>query len=256
MHEMRPVQRSGHPPSGPLSLARALSKFGVCSRKQAELWIAAGRVEVDGRVALWPQRRIDPRRQSVRVDGEPVGDRVERIVVMLNKPCGYLTSRVDPRGRPTVYDLTRDLQRWVFPVGRLDRDSAGLLLLTNDHGLGQRLTDPHEHVPKTYHVRVSGVPGPEALRALREGVVLDRGESTRPARVRCLGTARQGTWLEIVLTEGKNRQLRRMWAAVGHQVEELTRVKVGGLGLGDLASGSWRRLAESEVRALDASRRG
>jgi 23S rRNA pseudouridine2605 synthase len=236
---------------GPLSLARALSKFGVCSRRQAERWIAAGRVEVDGRVVLWPQRRIDPRRSRVRVDGRAVGDDVERLVVMLHKPPGYITSRGDPAGRPTVYDLIGELGRWVFPVGRLDRDSSGLLLMTNDHRLGQRLTDPLEHLPKTYHVRVRGLPDEETLGALREGVVLGDGERTRRARVRSLGTARGGTtWLEFVLTEGRNRQIRRMCAGVGHEVEHLVRVKVGALGLGELEPGGWRRLDASEVRRL------
>ena len=127
-----------------LSLARALSKFGVCSRAEAARWIEAGRVRVDGEVVRWPQRRIQPRRQRVEVDGVPVADRRRHVVVALHKPPGYLTTRTDPRGRPTVYDLLGEVGTWVFPVGRLDRDTAGLLILTNDHRLGQELTDP-EH---------------------------------------------------------------------------------------------------------------
>jgi 23S rRNA pseudouridine2605 synthase len=227
-----------------------LSKFGVCSRKEAERVIQDGRVQVDGQVVPWPQRRIDPQRQRVTVDGRRVGDDTERIVLMLNKPKGLLTTRTDPGGRPTIYSLLGDVGRWVFPVGRLDRDTTGLLLLTNDHQLGQRLTDPEHHVPKTYHVRVAGVPAAETLRVLREGAPLGAGESSRPARVRSLGSRRDGTWLEIVLTEGKNRQVRRMCSGVGHDVLELVRVRVGRLGLGDLAPGHWRRLDAEDVKHL------
>jgi 23S rRNA pseudouridine2605 synthase len=241
--------RSGQ--GGFLSLARALSKFGVCSRKEAARWIEDGRVEVDGHVVRWPARRIDPRRQQVSVDGRRVGDDTERIVLALHKPTGYITSRTDPGGRRTVYDLLGDVGRWVFPVGRLDRDTSGLLLLTNDHRLGQRLTDPEGHVPKRYHARVRGVPGEEALRALRDGVPLGDGTYSRPAVVRPLGVGPRGSsWLEIVLTEGKNRQVRRMCAAVGHDVDRLSRVAVGGLALGELASGEWRRLEPSEIGRL------
>ncbi len=235
---------------GRLSLERALSKFGVCSRKEAARRIEAGRVRVDGEVVLWPLRRIDPRRQQVTVDGQRASDEAERVVLMLHKPRGLITSRTDPGGRPTVYSLLGDVGRWVFPVGRLDRDTTGLLILTNDHRLGQRLTDPLHHVPKTYHVRVSGVPAAEALRALREGVDLGQGESSQPARVRSLGSTRDGTWLEIVLREGKNRQIRRMCAAVGHDVLDLARVRVGRLDLGDLAPGEWRRLDRAETARL------
>jgi 23S rRNA pseudouridine2605 synthase len=236
---------------GPLSLARALSKFGVCSRRQAETLIAAGRVAVDGRVVRGPLRRIDPRRHRVTVDGRPVGDDTERIVVALHKPVGYVTSHGDPGGRATVYDLLGDLDRWVFPVGRLDRDTSGLLVLTNDHRLGQRLTDPDAHVPKTYHVQVQGMPDQAALRVLREGAPLGRGEVARPAEVSVVGGARGGgAWLEIVLREGKNRQVRRMCAAVGHDVRALVRVAIGELGLGDLPAGGWRRLTPDEVRKL------
>jgi 23S rRNA pseudouridine2605 synthase len=248
----------GRPPNqapgelrGAVSLARALSKFGVCSRKEAERWIESGRVSVDGETVLWPARRIDPRRQRVRVDGAPVGDETERFVLALHKPVGYITSRTDPAGRPTVYDLVGDLGRWAFPVGRLDRDTSGLLILTNDHRLGQRLTDPEHHVSKTYHARVLGVPDAEALRALREGVPLGPGETTRPAKVRLRGTTRDGsTWLEIVLTEGKNRQVRRMCAAVGHDVVELVRVAIGRLTLGELSPGEWRLLSPGDVDSL------
>ncbi len=156
-------------PRAAVSLARALSKFGVCSRREAERWIADGRVTVNGSLERAPNRFIDPARDVVLVDGRRVSDETPRVVIALHKPVGLVTTRVDPGGRPTVYDALGALAQWVFPVGRLDRDSSGLLILTNDHRLGERLTAPAAHVPKTYHARVRGLPDAEALRALREG---------------------------------------------------------------------------------------
>jgi 23S rRNA pseudouridine2605 synthase len=260
---MRPRRGSpgGRPPSpptgrarGPLSLARALSKFGVCSRKEAERWIEAGRVAVNGRLARFPQRRIEPRRDRVTVDGVPVGDDTARVVLALHKPVGYITSRGDPGGRPTIYALLDAVGRWVFPVGRLDRDTSGLLILTNDHRLGQRLSDPEHGVAKTYHALVEGVPEAAAVQALREGVPLGEGVVSRPSGVRVLGTTRGGTWLEIVLTEGKNRQVRRMCAAVGHEVRELARTAIGAFSLAGLAAGEWRRLEPGEIASLETPR--
>jgi 23S rRNA pseudouridine2605 synthase len=254
-------------PKGALSLARALSKFGVCSRREAERWIAEGRVEVDGRTERTSSRWIDPGRSRVSVDRRPVGDGTQRVVIAFHKPAGLITTRVDPGGRSTVYDALGDVGRWLFPVGRLDRDSSGLLVLTNDHRLGERLTSPEAHVPKTYHARVAGVPEPAALRALREGVTLEDGlPPTRPAGVRVLGSPRAkpcaggaspaSTWLEVVLTEGRNRQVRRMCALVGHDVLELVRVGIGRLQLSrlGLASGQWRELTGPEIEQLAGGR--
>jgi 23S rRNA pseudouridine2605 synthase len=216
---------------------------------------------VNGRDEREPSRWIDPRRDRVAVDGRPAGDETPRVVIAFHKPTGVVTTRKDPGGRPTVYDALGDVGRWVFPVGRLDRDSSGLLILTNDHRIGERLTAPEAHVPKSYHVRVAGVPEEPALCALREGLILEDGTPTRPARVAVLGTPRAGgksdarsvsTWLEVTLTEGRNRQVRRMCALVGHEVLELTRVRIGGLELGalGLASGDWRELSPAEAARL------
>ena len=244
---------SGLRPPGALSLARALSKLGVCSRREAERWIADGRVEVNDRPERDPSHWIDPRRDRVSVDGRPVGEGSSPVVIALHKPVGFVTTRVDPGGRATVYDALGDLGRWVFPVGRLDRDTSGLLILTNDHRLGERLTSPEHQVPKTYHVRVAGIPEREALRALREGLPLEDGALTRPARVRVLGSARGSTWLEIVLKEGKNRQVRRMCALVGHEVQQLVRVAIGRLTLEGLAVGEWRQPEPDEVARLSTT---
>jgi 23S rRNA pseudouridine2605 synthase len=216
-------------------------------------------VQVQGKVARSPAHRVDLTRDAIALDGRRVREaEVERVVLAYHKPRGLVTSRRDPGGRKTIYDALADLPTWVFPVGRLDKDTSGLLILTNDHPLGHRLTDPEAHVEKRYHVRVAGLPSPEALAALREGVSIGDPEPTRPARVKPFGAPREGgTWLEIALTEGRNRQIRRMGAAVGHDVLDLVRVAIGGLELGDLPPGRWRRLDAGEVSRLlaPASRR-
>lgn len=248
--------RSGLSRTASVSLARALSKFGVCSRKQAEGVIAEGRVRVNGRPEANASRFIDPVGDRVTLDGLRVGDLMETVALALHKPAGYITSRTDPAGRPTIYHLLDETIPWVFPVGRLDRDTSGLLILTNDHRLGHRLTDPGAHLPKTYHALVRGVPPVEALAVLREGVPIGDSLPTRPATVTDLGHRRDGnSWLEIVLTEGRNRQVRRMCAAVGHDVLELVRVQIGDLPLGDLASGSWRRLSRADIERLASQKR-
>jgi 23S rRNA pseudouridine2605 synthase len=225
----------------------------VCSRREAVRWIEAGRVQLDGKVVTTPEKRVDLRWARIDVDGRRVREEdKKRLVGILNKPEGYITTRSDEAGRPTIYDLLGDLGEWAFPVGRLDRDTSGMLVVTNDNQLGNRLTDPEQHVPKTYHAQVRGLPGSDVLQVLREGVLLDDGSMTLPARVRSLGAARSGSsWIEITLTEGKNRQVRRMCAAVGHDVEELVRVRIGTLDLGDLAPGEWRRLTDDEIKRLE-----
>ena len=224
-----------------VQLHRAVSKLGLGSRTQAWDWIRAGEVCVDGRVVTDPLTWVDLDRQAVTRTGGPAAA-VTPLILALHKPRGVVTTRRDERGRRTVYDLLPPDLPWLFPVGRLDADSEGLLILTNDSALATRLTEPKHHVPKTYHVTIGGQPTPEALEALGTGVELSDGK-TRPAQVRVLRQGSKTTLLEVVLTEGRNRQIRRMVAAVGHRVKRLVRVAVGDYHLGDLAPGQYRRIA-------------
>ncbi len=236
---------------GPVRLNRYLAQAGVASRRAADRLIAEGRVTVDGQVAE-PGTQVGAG-ADVRVDGAPVAP--EQVVhLLMNKPPGYVTTARDPQGRPTVLDLVDRPER-VVPVGRLDRDTSGLLILTNDGGLAQLLAHPSHGVPKTYRALVRGLPGPAAVRRLERGVELDDGR-TAPAAARVLRTRSGGAELELVLKEGRNRQVRRMCAAVGHPVLELERIAYGPLRLGRLAVGGVRELSAREVAALRAAASG
>jgi 23S rRNA pseudouridine2605 synthase len=231
-----------------MRLAKYLAHAGVASRRAAERLVAEGRVTVGGAVVTDPARDVDER-SAVAVDGEPVA-REERIVYALNKPAGVVSTAHDTHGRPTVTELVPAEAR-LYPVGRLDADTTGLILLTNDGELANRLTHPRYEVPKTYRARVEPKPVPEpALRRLREGVQLDDGP-TAPAGVR---QVRPGL-LEIAIAEGRKRQVRRMCEAVGHRVVELSRVAFGPLRLGDLPEGGHRPLTAAEVERLRAASR-
>jgi len=239
-------------PSGTVGLARALSKLGHCSRAEGERLIRAGRVRVAGQVVTDPQRRVHPETAAVTVDGVAV-DRAAGVYLVLNKPRGLVTTRDDPQARATVYDCLDDPSLpFVAPVGRLDKASEGLLLLTNDTRWAARLTDPASHVDKTYHVQVGGLPDEAVLARLRAGVdELATGERLSAKRIDLLRTgSRSSHWLEVVLDEGRNRQIRRLLAVEGLEVKRLIRVAVGALALGDLPKGAWRHLTPGEVRAL------
>ncbi|HET8759570.1 MAG TPA: pseudouridine synthase [Nitrospiria bacterium] len=235
-----------------VSLARALSKLGVTSRSQARGWIEAGRVLVDGRVVRDPDRRIDLDAVKLVVDGKPVAAS-SRVYLALHKPKGVVTTRSDEQGRETVYGVLARAEtadtRWVAPVGRLDRDSSGLLLLTNDTQWGAGISDPGSAVTKTYHVRVQPRITPEHLSRLSAPVSLveDFGP---PVAVSVVRESPRGTWLEVTLTEGKNREIRRMCARLGYRVETLVRIRIGSIALGDLKPGEIRRLTSKEVAAL------
>jgi pseudouridine synthase len=233
-----------------VQLHRALSKLGWGSRTQAWDWISAGEVEVDGRVVTDPLTWVDLDRQRITRGGQEA-PAAPPLTLALHKPRGVVTTRRDERGRRTVYDLLPAGLPWIFPVGRLDADSEGLLILTNDEQLAVRLTEPEHQVPRTYHATVRGEPSAQALEMLGRGVELADGP-TRPARVRVLEQRSGETVLEVVLTEGRNRQVRRMCSAVGHRVKRLVRVAIGAYALGDLPSGACRTLSPDEVRRLTA----
>jgi len=230
------------------TLERVLSKAGVGSRTEARAWIAEGRVKVNDAVVRDPDTWIDMDRDRVRFDNAPL-TAAERIYVLLYKPTGYLTTYKDPEGRPTVYDLLADVGTFVSPVGRLDLDTSGLLLLTNDTQFAERVTNPRSHVPKTYLVKASILLTDEQLDQLRTGVELSDGP-TRPAIVKRLRDSAKYTHLEITLTEGRNRQVRRMVEALGAHVLKLVRVQIGAIRIGALPIGTWRALTRAEIAAF------
>lgn len=240
----KPVQA---PPTGdrPIkTLERVLSKAGLGSRSEARRWVGEGRVKVNGRVEGNPNRWIDLERDRVTFDDKPI-EKAGLVYVLLHKPKGYLTTYRDPEGRKTIFDLLPDRDRYLFPVGRLDLDTSGLLILTNDTAFAEKLTNPEYHVPKTYFVKASKALTDEELDRLRNGIELRDGP-TRPAIVNRIGPAA----FEITITEGRNRQVRRMVEALEAKVFKLVRTKIGSIEIGDLADGATRELTQEEVRAL------
>jgi pseudouridine synthase len=233
------------------SLERVLSKAGMGSRTDARSWIGAGRVRVNGRVIENPDHWVDLERDKVTLDGKVVR-RGQEIHLLLYKPSGYVTTRKDPDGRPTVYDLIRDAGGWVVPVGRLDLETSGLLILTNDTQFAEHLTNPKHEVAKTYQVKAADLLSDEQLERLRRGVELSDGP-TRPAVVERLRDTGRRTHLEITITEGRNRQVRRMLEAVDSKVLKLVRTAIGPIRIGDLPIGKWRPLTGQEVQVLSQS---
>lgn len=249
---MKPVRR---PPPGdrPLkTLERVLSKAGAGSRTEARAWIAKGRVKVNGRVVTNPDEWIDLERDKVAMDGKPLAKQAPAYV-LLYKPTGYLTTYRDPEGRPTIFDLLPDRERYLFPVGRLDLDTSGLLILTNDTAFAERLTNPDYKVPKTYLVKASKYLDDEALDRLRHGVELKDGP-TRPAKVERIREAGGKTVFEITITEGRNRQVRRMVEGLDAKVLKLVRVAIGTIRIGELQMGKVRELTKDEVNMLTRKR--
>jgi 23S rRNA pseudouridine2605 synthase len=226
-----------------MRLAKHLAHAGIASRRAAEVLVGEGRVTVDGAVVTDPARDVTGE-EAIAVDGEAVRAAGARVVYAVNKPTGVVSTARDTHGRRTVVDLVRSAER-LYPVGRLDADTTGLILVTNDGDLAYALTHPSFEVPRTYRARVEGRPDERALRALREGVELDDGR-TAPARVRRVGAHE----IELTIHEGRKRQVKRMLAEVGHPVVALQRVAFGPLRLGELASGKHRRLTAAEVERL------
>ncbi len=236
-------------------LQKFLSRAGVSSRRAAEELVAAGRVQVNGEIVDTPGVKVVPGRDEVRVDGKPVSLPDELWYVLLNKPAGVVTTLSDPQGRPTVAGYIPDGAPRLFPVGRLDAATTGLLILTNDGELAHLLMHPRHHVPKVYRAEVDGIPTEDDLTRLRKGIALDDG-LTAPAEARLIASTQAHGTVELILREGRKRQVRRMLSAVGHPVRSLTRVAYGPLVLGSLAEGATRRLSAAEVRALRASASG
>lgn len=233
----------------PIKLQKYFSDCGLMSRRAAEEEIRAGRVRVNGEIAELGQR-IDPETDTVEYRGRAVKPRTEeKVCIMLNKPCGYVTTLSDEKGRPTVASLVRDLGVRVYPVGRLDMNSDGLLLLTNDGDLTNRLTHPKHEIPKIYRVTVSGTVSADKLAALSSPMVID-GYEILPVKCEILSTSADSTLLRMTLYEGRNRQIRKMCQLCDLKIRRLCRVAMGQLTLGSLESGKWRRLTPDEVDYL------
>ena len=234
-----------------IRLQKVLSQAGVASRRAAEKLIADGRVTVNGKTILTMGVKVDPAKDDVRVDGRRIKAAARKRYILLYKPAGYVTTRSDPQRRRTVIDLLDGVREYVYPVGRLDYDTEGLLLLTNDGDLAARLTHPRHGLARTYEARVAGMPDREAIERLRTGIPLD-GHRTLPADVVLLNEGRRDREgvLRLTIREGRNRQVRRMCEAVGHPVQHLKRTKFGSLGDRRLKPGEWRELAPQEIASL------
>jgi 23S rRNA pseudouridine2605 synthase len=234
-------------------LQKVLAHAGVASRRRSEDLIRQGRVSVNGQIVTQLGTKVDPARDEIRVDGHRIEVQSSHVYIMLNKPPGVLSTMKDARGRPSLGDLVPVPGR-LYPVGRLDAPSVGLILLTNDGELANLLTHPRYGHEKEYHVLVDGRPSDETLEAWGQGVILD-GKPTAPARIDRLDAAKDAALLRIVMREGRKRQIRRIASLLGHPTQELRRVRLGPLHLGSLAEGQWRYLKASEIQALDALKR-
>ncbi len=236
------------------TLDRVISKAGLGSRTDARKWIGAGRVRVNGRLIQTPDHWVDLERDQVTVDGRPLREQ-EKVYLLLYKPKGYITTYKDPDGRPTVYDLIPQVKQFLGTVGRLDQDSTGLLILTNDTRFAERVMSPDHKVPKTYLVKASTRLTDEQIDQLRQGVELSDG-ITKPAIVERIRDSEKYSFVEITLEEGRNRQVRRMIEALGSKVLKLVRTRIGSLKIGGLEIGKYRMLTDLEVRELSKGRGG
>lgn len=229
-------------------LQKIIAHAGICSRRQAEVYIAEGRVAVNGKIVTQPGLKVDPAKVEISVDNNRI-HREKAVYILLNKPVGYVTTMADPQGRPIVTDLLPDVDNRVFPVGRLDLNSEGALLLTNDGTLANRILHPRYEINKTYEALVKGTPKFPALRQLEQGIMID-GRKTWPASLRILQKNQGTTLIEIVIHEGKKRQVRKMFQAIGHHVLRLKRTAYGNLKLGSLQPGKHRYLTKNDLKRL------
>lgn len=234
----------------PERLQKFMARCGVASRREAEIIILSGRVKVNKKTVTELGTKVDEDNDKVFLDGELIRPEKKLYYIMLNKPKGYVTTAKDEFGRKTVLELVNDLDVRLYPVGRLDYDSEGLLLLTNDGDFAYKMTHPTQHIPKKYHAIVDGVADLGHVIKLRSGVLID-GYQTKPAKVEIADTRERTTQLNITISEGKNRQIRRMCETVGLPVIKLKRVSIGNVQLGNLPKGKWRHLTEAEVNLLN-----
>lgn len=230
-------------------LQKILAKAGIASRRNAEELIRQGKVTVDGTIVTEMGCRVDPDKQVVAFEGRPLRQEEEKIYLLLNKPRGYVTTLHDPQGRPIVSSLLNGITSRVFPVGRLDFDTEGALIMTNDGDFAERILHPRFEIERTYLATVRGVPNREKIRKLEEGLELD-GKKTWPAKVRIIDSEPATTTLEITIHEGRKRQVRMMFQAIGHRVLTLKRIAYGGLQLGPLPTGKYRRLTPSDLALI------
>jgi len=232
-----------------MRVQKFLSEVGIVSRRKAEKLILEGRVTINGEIVreLWKQ--IDPEKDCIKLDNKIIKRKQKKIYILLFKPKGYVTTLKDEKGRPTVGDLLKDIKFRVFPVGRLDYNTEGLLILTNDGDMAQIMSHPRYGLKKTYMAKVSGILNEKAINTLKKGVKLSEGK-TRPANVKVIKTLKNSCWLEITIKEGKKRQIRRMFEMIGHPVRKLKRTKIGFLKLEGLLPGEYRYLSSSEIELL------
>jgi 23S rRNA pseudouridine2605 synthase len=251
---MKPIARQSAERSSnkvkKVGLARALSKLGFCSRTQAKALIQEGQVHLNGATPRNPETPVRLGVDRVEIAGRPLRA-AEKVYMVMNKPRGIVTSAADEKGRDTVYSLLPKDRDWLAPVGRLDKPSEGLLLLTNDSEWAARITDPATHLEKSYHVQIAAKADERLLEALERGVETQKGEVLHAQRVRTLRAGEKNSWLEMILDEGKNRHIRPMLGAHGVEVLRLVRVAIGPLQLGDLPKGAFRALRPEEKAALD-----
>jgi 23S rRNA pseudouridine2605 synthase len=230
-------------------IQKILAKTGIASRREAERMVISGRVSINGRVVKTLGFKADLSKDHIKVDGKRIKDVEPKIILLLNKPRGYLSTVKDPRGRPTVMDLLKNVKWRIYPIGRLDFDAEGLLLLTNDGDLAHLLSHPRFSIPKTYWVKVAGVPEEKKLARLKRGVLLEDGEA-KAVSCNLIRQREKNSWIRVVVTEGRNRLVKRMFSAIGHSVLKLKRIEYGPVQLGGISFGQFRYLTPEEVERL------
>ncbi len=232
-------------------LQKVMSEFGVASRRKCEDMIADGRVKVNGCLITEPGSKVDKEKDVIQVDGKIIKCSENKVYILLNKPTGYITSAKDQFGRPTVLDLLRGISVRVFPIGRLDYDTEGLILLTNDGDITYMITHPKHNIDKTYRALIRGEAKENDIESFKRGIAIE-DYVTSPARMEIVRYSKGNSIVDITIHEGKNRQVRKMCSAIGHEVIRLKRIRIGEIGLGELKTGEWRYLKDSEIEYLKA----